>query len=73
MARFLTVKQLAKEYPVFSESSIRWLLFQNRNFRKQCARKLGKRVLLCEEDVVAFINAQTEGACNEKEKLLLGR
>lgn len=62
MPRFLTVKQLAKEYPVFSESSLRWLLFQNQNFRKQCARKLGKRIILSEDDVVSFINAHKEGA-----------
>jgi hypothetical protein len=60
MSRFMTVKQMAKEYPVFSESSLRWLLFQNKDFRTQCARKIGKRVILCEEDVVTFINNRRE-------------
>lgn len=61
MSRFMTVKQISKEYPVFSESSLRWLLFQNKDFRTQCVRKIGKRVILCEEDFVAFINNQKEG------------
>lgn len=59
--KFLTVKQFSKEHPAFTEGSIRWLLFKDSDFRQKCVRKMGRRVLLNEEDTLNFINAQREG------------
>lgn len=58
--KFLTVKQFSKEHPAFSEGSIRWLLFKDQVFRQKCVRKMGRRVLLSEDDVLNFVNAQKE-------------
>lgn len=60
--KFLTVKQFSKEHPAFSEGFIRWLLFKDSVFRQKCVRKMGRRVLLSEEDVLSFVNAQREDA-----------
>lgn len=63
--KFLTVKQFAEEHTAFSEGSIRWLLFRDSAFRQKCVRKMGRKILLNEEDALNFINAQKEsgGSC----------
>lgn len=51
----LTVKQFCERYPFISESGLRWKLFSDNCFRKECARKLGRRVYLLPEAVISFI------------------
>ncbi|NNM43016.1 MAG: hypothetical protein HKM07_01560 [Chlamydiae bacterium] len=63
---FLTVKQFADKHPIFTEAGLRWLLFRDSNFRKICCRKLGRRVLLNEEDALSYINAQKENDLNAR-------
>jgi len=53
---YLTVKQLPKKYPAFTENAIRWLIFnRDRNGFSACLRKVGKRVLIDEQLFVDFI------------------
>lgn len=46
--RFATVKQIPELYPgIFSESSIRWLIFNERqNGFSICIRRVGKKILI---------------------------
>ena len=45
--RLASVKQIPNLYHgAFTESSIRWLIFQNKNGFSRCVRRLGKKVLL---------------------------
>lgn len=52
--RFLTVKQFPSYYEAFSESALRWLIFneKNNNFHR-CIRRVGRKILI---DVVEFEN-----------------
>lgn len=50
---YLTVKQLPAKYPAFTESAIRWAIFnRDRNGFSAVIRKVGKKVLI---DEVAFV------------------
>lgn len=50
--RFATFKQTARQYPAFSESSLRWLRFNGgENGFNVCVRKIGRKVFL---DLDAF-------------------
>lgn len=52
--RFATVKQLPLYYPAFTESSIRWLIFNEKsNGFYRCIRRIGRKVLI---DIPAFEN-----------------
>ena len=45
--RFATVRQIPKIYPVFSVSSIRWLIFNEKtNGFSQCLRRVGRKILI---------------------------
>jgi hypothetical protein len=51
-ARINTVKQLPTLYPAFTESSIRWLIFNEKtNGFTCCIRRIGRKVLI---DLDAF-------------------
>lgn len=59
--RFATVKQLPSYHPAFTESSIRWLIFNEKsNGFYRCIRRIGRKVLI---DIHAFENwvAEQEG------------
>lgn len=53
---FMTVKQLAEKYPAFTVGSIRWAIFnQGTNGFAPVIRKLGKKIVLDEEEFVRWI------------------
>lgn len=58
--RLATVKTIPQLYPgVFSESSIRWLIFnEQENGFAQCVRRLGKKILIDLDAFEAFIDNQ---------------
>jgi hypothetical protein len=58
--RLATVKTIPQLYPgVFSESSIRWLIFNEReNGFAQCVRRLGKKVLIDLDRFETWIDQQ---------------
>lgn len=60
--RLATVKNIPKIYPgVFSESSIRWLIFNEKeNGFTQCVRRLGKKVLIDLDQFESWIDQQTQ-------------
>jgi len=57
--RLATVKQTANFYPAFTESSLRWLLFnQKNNGFSLCVRKIGRKVLLDLDVFESWIDQQ---------------
>jgi hypothetical protein len=58
--RLATVKKIPQLYPgVFTESSIRWLIFNaKQNGFYCCIRKVGKKVLLDLDAFEAWIDSQ---------------
>jgi len=45
--KFMTVKELAKTYPSFSESSLRYMIYNaKQNGFSICIRKLGKKLVI---------------------------
>lgn len=58
--RFSSVKETAKSYSdAFSESSIRWLIFNEKiNGFSQCIRRIGRKVLIDLDEFEAWIAKQ---------------
>ncbi len=58
--RLATVKTIPQLYPgAFSESSIRWLIFNEKeNGFSACTRRIGKKVLIDLDAFEAFIDKQ---------------
>jgi hypothetical protein len=60
--QFLTVGDAAKKYPAFTEGSLRWLLFnREQNGFNRCVVRIGRRVLIDEAELVAWLRDQREG------------
>jgi hypothetical protein len=56
---YVTVSQLAKLYPAFSEGSIRWLIFnRNSNGFNRVVRKIGRKVVLNLRNFKKYIEEQ---------------
>lgn len=63
---WLTVKQTASRYP-FTESSLRWLIFQKDVGFVKCFRRVGRRILINADLLENWIDShKTEGIANEK-------
>ncbi|MGD0465319.1 MAG: DNA-binding protein [Gammaproteobacteria bacterium] len=64
--RLATVKKIPELYPgVFTESSIRWLIFnEKQNGFSCCIRRLGKKVLIDLEKFESYIDQQGQGGVN---------
>lgn len=58
--RFSSVKEISKAYPnAFSESSIRWLIFNEKsNGFFSCVRRLGRKVLIDLDEFESWITKQ---------------
>lgn len=55
---FKTVKTLAQKYPEHSESSIRYFLFhRDSNGLAEHVRKLGRKILICEQGWLSWIDS----------------
>ena len=58
----LTVRQFCQHEPAFTEGSIRWKIFTNRNgFADKCIRRLDGRVYIHTSDFKAWIDEQHQG------------
>lgn len=59
--QFLTVTDAAKKHPAFTEGGLRWLLFnrENNGFNR-CVCRIGRRVLIDESELVAWLRDQRE-------------
>lgn len=59
MSNFLTVKQLAEKHPAFSESSLRYHIFNEKmNGLDKCLRRIGRKVLIEENSFLGWVDAQ---------------
>ena len=59
--RYLTVKQVVKEQLYPSENGLRWLLFNSKhNGLHRAVRRVGRRVLLHENEFRSWLDSQRE-------------
>ena len=62
-AQFYTVEQFALKYPAFTESSLRWLLFNREsNGLAAAVVQLGRRVLIDEAAFVSWLREHRQAA-----------
>jgi hypothetical protein len=62
-SQFYTVEQFAQKYPAFTDSSLRWLLFNRaHNGLAAAVVQLGRRVLIDEAAFVAWLRRHREAA-----------
>jgi hypothetical protein len=58
---FLTVKQTAKNFPAFSENSLRWIIFNSKlNGATSFIRKVGRKILIDDDGFVGWIDGHKE-------------
>lgn len=56
---FLTIPEISKRYPAFTEGSLRWLRFHGEeNGFNKCVRKIGKKCLICLREFRLWIDTQ---------------
>ncbi len=61
--QFLTIPQWCDRHPWPSQGGLRHLIFNaEENGFSNCIRRVGRRVLLSESDVLRWIDSQTAGA-----------
>jgi len=64
--RLSTVRQMPSIYPSFSQSSIRWLIFNEKtNGFSQCLRRVGRKILIDLDKFEAWIDEHQEGQRHE--------
>jgi hypothetical protein len=57
--RLATVNQLVIFYPSFTQSAIRWLIFnENSNGFSACIRRIGRKILIDLDSFEKWIDAQ---------------
>ena len=68
--RFSSPKKISEIYPgVFTESSIRWLIFnEKQNGFSRCVRRIGRKVLIDLDQFELWIEQQSQGGHHEKAK-----
>jgi len=56
---YLTVKQVPGRFPAFTESSIRWVIFNgNQNGFDKVTRRIGRKILIDEAAFVEWIESK---------------
>jgi hypothetical protein len=57
---YLKIRDFAKQYPTWTESSIRWLIYNNTSgFNEAVVRRIGKaKILLCVADFWNWVEQQ---------------
>lgn len=56
---FLTVKQVKQIYPAFTDSSIRWIIFnESRYDRYKWLKRIGKKILIDKKEFDSWIREQ---------------
>ena len=53
---YLSLRQFSEKYKFITLSGIRQLVARNKDFRKSCVKKLGKKILLKESNVLEYMN-----------------
>jgi len=69
MSNILNVAQLSKARPVFTQASLRWLIFQaeqNGLAKSGAIIRLGRRVLIDEEKFLGWVLAHGSSAHSDK-------
>ncbi len=59
--RYAAVKQIPALYPAFTESSLRWLIFnENQNGFNNCIRRAGRKILVDLDGFESWIDHQNK-------------
>jgi hypothetical protein len=59
MSEYLTVKQMAQRHPAFSESSLRYHIFhEKQNGLSSAIRRVGRKILIREDGFLAWLEGQ---------------
>lgn len=68
--RLITPKMVPQIYPgVFTESSIRWLIFnESQNGFSRCIKRLGRKILIDLDEFEDWISRHGQGGCHEISK-----
>ena len=53
--RFAEIKQVRGLFPFLRESSVRWLIYSDPEFRKSCVFRMGRKVLIGIPELLKFI------------------
>jgi len=62
MSDYLTVKQVATKHPAFSEASLRYYIFNEKeNGLSGAIRRIGRKVIINEASFLQWIDAQIGG------------
>lgn len=62
MADYLTVKQVVQKHPAFSEASLRYYIFnEKQNGLSSAIRRIGRKVLINEVVFLQWIDGQNGG------------
>lgn len=57
--QYLSVRQLANAYPAFTQSAIRWLIFNEKNNGfGMCIRRIGRKILIDLEQFEGWVDRQ---------------
>ena len=63
MPNYLTVKQMATKHPAFSESSLRYHIFnETKNGIDKAIKRVGRKILINEEYFFKWVEEQDVGA-----------
>ena len=63
MPSYLTVKQMAAKHPAFSESSLRYLIFnETKNGIDRAIKRVGRKILINEALFFEWLEGQDVGA-----------
>ncbi len=59
----LTVRQFSQKYPAFPEGGLRYNIFHaDRNDFQRCLRRIGRKVLIDEQEFFGWVDAQNRKA-----------
>lgn len=53
---FLTFSEVARRFPAFTESGLRWHRFQNTSGFNRCVRRVGRKVVISLNDFLNWLN-----------------
>jgi len=53
---YMTLKQFADKHEFATYASLRWQIYHNDEFEKQCVRRFGNRILIDEQKTLDFID-----------------
>lgn len=57
---YLTISQISKKFPAFSEPSLRWHRYKNTADFNKCVRRVGRKILISTNDFIHWLEVQAQ-------------